>query len=82
MSLQRHKKRNEHWIVVSGTATVMINDKTFSLDKNESFSIKAGDIHRLSNNTDEALIIIEAQVGEYTGEDDIERLEDDFRFSG
>ncbi|MBT3816875.1 MAG: mannose-1-phosphate guanylyltransferase/mannose-6-phosphate isomerase [Candidatus Magasanikbacteria bacterium] len=82
LSLQRHKKRNEHWIVVSGTATVMINDKTFSLDKNESFSIKAGDIHRLSNNTDEALIIIEAQVGEYTGEDDIERLEDDFRFSG
>jgi mannose-1-phosphate guanylyltransferase len=82
LSLQRHKKRNEHWIVVSGTATVMINDENFTLDKNESFSIKAGDIHRLSNNTDEALIIIEAQVGEYTGEDDIERLEDDFRFSG
>jgi mannose-1-phosphate guanylyltransferase len=78
LSLQRHKYRNEHWIVVSGTAIVTINDKTFTLKQNESTYIKAGDIHRLLNDTNEILVIIEAQVGSYTGEDDIERLEDDF----
>lgn len=79
LSLQRHKHRNEHWVVVSGEATVTINDNTFVLNQNESTYIKAGDIHRLLNDTNEPLVIIEAQVGEYTGEDDIERLEDDFR---
>ena len=78
LSLQRHKYRNEHWIVVSGTATVTNDDKTFSLNQNESTYIKAGDIHRLFNDTDELLIIIEVQVGSYTGEDDIIRLDDDF----
>ncbi len=79
LSLQRHKHRNEHWIVVSGTATVTINDKTFILNQNESTYIKAGDVHRLLNDTDELLVIVEAQVGNYTGEDDIERLDDDFK---
>jgi mannose-1-phosphate guanylyltransferase len=79
LSLQRHKYRNEHWIVVSGQATVTIETNTFVLNQNESTYIKAGDIHRLSNNTEELLVIIEAQVGSYTGEDDIERLEDDFK---
>ncbi len=79
LSLQRHKYRNEHWVVVSGTATVTINDKIFTLKQNESTYIKAGDIHRLLNDTNEPLVLIEAQVGSYTGEDDIERLEDDYR---
>jgi mannose-1-phosphate guanylyltransferase len=79
LSLQRHKFRNEHWIVVNGTATVTINDKTFLLEQNESTYIKAGDVHRLLNDTNEPLVIIEAQVGSYTGEDDIERLEDDYK---
>ena len=78
LSLQSHKYRNEHWIVVSGSATVTINDKTFILNQNESTYIKAGDKHRLLNDTDEALVIIEAQVGSYTGEDDIQRFDDDF----
>jgi mannose-1-phosphate guanylyltransferase len=78
LSLQRHKYRNEHWIVVSGTAMVTINDKTFQLEQNQSTYIQAGDIHRLLNNTKQNLVIIEAQVGSYTGEDDIERLEDDY----
>ena len=78
LSLQRHKHRNEHWVVVSGTATITLNDKVFILNKNESTYIKAGDIHRLENKTDKLLVIIEAQVGSYTGEDDIERLEDDY----
>jgi len=79
LSLQRHKHRNEHWIVVSGKAIVTINEDTFTLNENESTYIKAGNIHRLSNDTNEPLVIIEAQVGSYTGEDDIERLEDDYK---
>jgi mannose-1-phosphate guanylyltransferase len=78
LSLQRHKYRNEHWVVVSGIARITLNDKVSILNQNESTYIKAGDVHRLENNTDELLIIIETQVGSYTGEDDIERLEDDY----
>ncbi len=78
LSLQKHKYRNEHWVVVSGKASVTINEKTFILNQNESTYIKAGDIHRLLNDTNELLVIIEVQVGSYTGEDDIERLEDDY----
>ena len=59
--------------------TVTINDEVFTLKQNESTYIKAGDIHRLENSTDDPLLIIEAQVGSYTGEDDIERLEDDYK---
>jgi mannose-1-phosphate guanylyltransferase len=79
LSLQKHKYRNEHWIVLSGIATVEIEKQTFLLNTNESTYIKAGQIHRLSNNTNEPLVIIEVQVGSYTEEDDIQRLEDDFK---
>jgi mannose-1-phosphate guanylyltransferase len=79
LSLQKHFHRNEHWVVVNGTATVEVEDKTFSLNENESTYIKAGDIHRLGNDTKEPLVIIEVQVGSYTGEDDIIRIEDDFK---
>ena len=82
LSLQRHKYRNEHWIVVSGSAKVTINDKTFTLNQNESTYIKAGDVHRLENQGKLPLVIIEVQVGEYTGEDDIVRLEDDYQREG
>ena len=78
LSLQKHMHRNEHWVVVSGRATVTVNDKTFILNQNESTYIKAGEVHRLLNDTNEPLIIIEVQVGDYTGEDDIIRLDDDF----
>lgn len=79
LSLQKHFHRNEHWIVVSGSATVTIEDNTFTLNPNESTYIKAGQLHRLENQGKLPLIIIEAQVGEYTGEDDIVRVEDDFK---
>ena len=79
LSLQTHKYRNEHWVVVSGIATVEVNNNTFLLNENESTYIKAGQIHRLSNNSDAPLVIIEVQVGEYTGEDDIVRFDDDFK---
>ena len=78
LSLQKHYHRNEHWIVVSGTATVTVGDETKIIRANESTYIKMGEVHRLANNGVIPVILIEAQVGEYTGEDDIVRLEDDF----
>ncbi|WP_320034577.1 mannose-1-phosphate guanylyltransferase/mannose-6-phosphate isomerase [Halarcobacter sp.] len=79
LSLQKHYHRNEHWIVVSGIATVTIGDKTSYLKPNESTYIKMGEVHRLANDGKIPIILIEAQVGEYTGEDDIVRLDDDFK---
>jgi len=79
LSLQKHFHRNEHWIVVSGTATVTVEDKTFMLRANESTYIKMGDIHRLANDGKIPVVMIEAQIGDYLGEDDIVRIEDDFQ---
>lgn len=79
LSLQKHFHRNEHWIVVSGTAKVTIEEKEFLLCENESTYIKAGQTHRLENPGKLPLVIIEVQVGSYTGEDDIVRFEDDFK---
>ena len=78
LSLQRHLHRNEHWIVVSGTATVTVGDETRLVRPNESTYIKMGETHRLENEGKIPVVLIEAQVGEYTGEDDIVRIEDDF----
>jgi len=78
LSLQKHYHRNEHWIVVSGTATVTVGDETKLIRPNESTYIKMGEIHRLSNEGKIPVVLIEAQVGEYTGEDDIVRVEDDY----
>jgi mannose-1-phosphate guanylyltransferase len=79
LSLQKHFHRNEHWIVVSGTATVTVGDETRLVRPNESTYIKMGEIHRLSNEGKIPVVLIEAQVGEYTGEDDIVRVSDDFK---
>ncbi len=79
LSLQKHFHRNEHWIVVSGTAEVEVGEKSFILRPNESTYIKMGEKHRLSNPGKILLVIIEVQVGEYTGEDDIVRIEDDYK---
>lgn len=78
LSLQKHFHRNEHWIVLSGIATVTVGEQTYLVHPNESTYIKAGEIHRLANLGKIPLTIIEVQVGEYTGEDDIVRIEDDF----
>lgn len=85
LSLQSHEKRSEHWTIVSGIATADIRHPDFSmveqirmLRKNESCYIPAHFLHRLSNTGTEPLVIIEVQCGEYTGEDDIQRYEDDF----
>ncbi|WP_044408480.1 mannose-1-phosphate guanylyltransferase/mannose-6-phosphate isomerase [Thiomicrospira microaerophila] len=76
LSLQKHYHRNEHWIVVSGTATVTVDQETKLVRPNESTYIKMGQVHRLENDGKIDLVMIEVQVGEYTGEDDIVRIED------
>lgn len=78
LSLQKHFHRSEHWIVVSGTATVTVGDETILVRPNESTYIKMGEIHRLGNDGKIPVVLIEAQVGEYTGEDDIVRIEDEY----
>lgn len=76
LSLQKHYHRNEHWIVVSGTAKVTVDTETKLLRPNESTYIKMGQVHRLENDGKINLTMVEVQVGEYTGEDDIVRIED------
>ena len=76
LSLQMHQKRAEHWVVVTGMATVTNGKKTFILNKGESTYIPVGVTHSLENTTNEPLEIIEVQSGTYLGEDDIIRFED------
>lgn len=78
ISLQRHKHRAEHWVVVAGTATVTRGDDIIELKQNESTFIPIGMIHRIENRTSDLLEIIEVQSGSYLGEDDIERFDDDY----
>ena len=77
-SMQKHRYRAEHWIVVSGKAEVSCGDKTFMLLENESTYIPAGEKHRLRNLSRIPLEIIEVQSGSYLGEDDIQRFEDEY----
>ena len=76
LSLQKHFHRNEHWIVVSGTATVTVDENRSLVRPNESTYIKMGQLHRLENEGKIDLVMIEVQVGEYTGEDDTVRVDD------
>ena len=76
LPLQSHEHRSEHWVVVSGCATVWKDSEVFVLESNASVYIRAGQKHRLANEGDEPLIVIEVQTGSYLGEDDIVRYED------
>ncbi|CDL00676.1 mannose-1-phosphate guanyltransferase; putative capsular polysaccharide biosynthesis protein [Magnetospirillum gryphiswaldense MSR-1 v2] len=78
LSLQKHWHRSEHWVVVTGTALVTCGDSTFTLRENESTFIPAGTVHRLENPGKLPLRMIEVQSGEYVGEDDIVRIDDDY----
>jgi len=78
LSLQFHLHRSEHWVMVTGTACVQVGDKKFYLHQGESTFISPGIKHRLSNPGKFALEIIEVQLGEYVGEDDIIRFEDGY----
>ena len=78
LSLQQHHHRTEHWVVVSGTALVQLNNDKQLLGENQSTYIPLGCVHRLSNPGKIPLKIIEVQSGAYLEEDDIERLDDDY----
>ncbi len=78
ISLQRHQKRAEHWVVVAGAATVTKGEDVFDLQVNESTFIPVGEKHRLENRQADPLQIIEVQIGDYLGEDDIERFDDHY----
>jgi mannose-1-phosphate guanylyltransferase / mannose-6-phosphate isomerase len=76
LSLQSHKRRAEHWVVVKGVAEVVLDGKIITLHENESVYIPIGGVHRLSNPGKEPLEVVEVQTGEYLEEDDIVRYED------
>lgn len=78
LSMQMHKHRSEHWVVVSGTATITNNEIEYTLQENQSTYIPQTHRHRLANNTSEPLSIIEVQCDEYVGEDDIVRFDDKY----
>ena len=76
LSMQMHKHRSEHWVVVSGVATITNGDMEFTLQANQSTYIPKTHKHRLENKSSEPLAIIEVQCGDYVGEDDIIRFDD------
>ena len=78
LSLQYHQKRSEHWVVVSGSGLVWVDGKQVKITANESIDIPLKAQHRIENIGDDPLVFIEVQQGEYFGEDDIVRVEDDF----
>jgi mannose-1-phosphate guanylyltransferase/mannose-6-phosphate isomerase len=78
LSLQKHRHRSEHWVVVNGTAKVTVGDRTWLVQENESAFIPAGTAHRLANPGKMPLHLIEVQCGSYLGEDDIVRIEDEY----
>lgn len=82
LSLQKHYHRAEHWIVVSGTAIVSRDGERIEVHQNESVFLPAGCVHRLENCGKVRVQLIEVQVGEYLGEDDIVRIEDDWEREG
>jgi len=76
LSLQMHHHRSEHWVVVSGTGRVTVEDKVVLMAPNESTYVPLGARHRLENPGQVPLVLIEVQCGEYVGEDDIVRFDD------
>lgn len=78
LSYQRHEHRAEHWMTVQGVAHVTINDVEYEVARGETIDIPLGAAHRVANQSNQKLIFIEVQQGDYLGEDDIIRLQDDF----
>ena len=79
LSLQRHQKREEHWFIQKGSAVVTLDGKEILLRAGQNIDIPRRAIHRIANVGDTDLVFVEIQTGEYFGEDDIERLEDDYK---
>lgn len=78
LSYQKHARRAEHWVVVEGVATVTLDGEEHVLPVGCSIDIPLGAAHRVANDGDADLVFVEVQTGEYFGEDDIVRLEDDY----
>jgi mannose-6-phosphate isomerase-like protein (cupin superfamily) len=78
LSYQKHAQRSEHWFVVSGTATVVLDGNEHQVGPGQSIDVPVGTAHRCENRGAEQVIFIEVQYGTYFGEDDIVRLEDDY----
>jgi mannose-6-phosphate isomerase len=78
LSYQRHQKRSEHWYVTDGSGEVTLDGKVQVVSRGSIIEIPQGMLHRISNTGSSELILIEVQTGSYFGEDDIERIEDDF----
>jgi len=78
LSYQRHQKRAEHWFIVQGTALVTIDGIERTVGAGETVEFGIGVLHRLANIGQDEVIFVEVQTGSYFGEDDIERIEDDF----
>jgi mannose-6-phosphate isomerase len=78
LSYQKHAQRAEHWVVVHGTAKVTLDDQNVIVEAGDAIDIAVGAAHRVQNPGQETLVFIEVQRGPYLGEDDIERLQDDF----
>lgn len=76
LSLQKHFKRSEHWVVIRGEPTITVGEETKQMRVNTAVYVPVETLHRLENFTDEIAAIIEVQIGSYLGEDDIERLDD------
>ena len=81
LSLQKHRHRAEHWVVVQGQAEVTLGEQVRTLDPNQSTYIPLGEVHRLANRGSEPVVLIEVQTGDYLGEDDIIRLDDRYNRS-
>lgn len=78
LSLQKHHQRSEHWVVVQGTARITLDERQFDLRQGQACDIAVGQVHRLANLAQEAVEIVEVQFGNYLGEDDIVRLQDEY----
>lgn len=81
LSYQSHKKRDELWMIVQGTAIVTIDDNDIEIGYGSFVTIKKSQKHRIENRTEEKVIFIEIQTGDYFGEDDIIRYQDDYKRS-
>jgi mannose-6-phosphate isomerase len=82
LSLQLHHRRAEHWVVVAGTAIVTLGDVDHELGVGDAVDIPTGTAHRVRNPGPEPLVFVEVQLGDYFGEDDIVRLDDDYGRAG
>ena len=78
ISLQKHARRAEHWVVVMGTARVHVGGRELDMVQGEHIDIPLGAVHRLTNLTADPVEIVEVQFGTYLGDDDIVRLQDDY----